>query len=100
MNHEQEDNDLNELMKELVPEGSSSLTLFPEQFRSPADLLDNGIQCFIPASKPGNMRQDYIWVPEQRRSRRPAGYYHMTTREASVEIYSRIQKVCPGLPSL
>lgn len=99
----EEDRNLTELLKELVPElnGSSNLLRLPTiRFHSPDEVLDNGNQCYISAAKSGEMRDNYIWMPEQRRSKRPAGYYHLRTREANMEIYFRLQKVCPGLPDL
>lgn len=91
---------LNEMMKKLVPELDSEYASYPmalERWHYPQEVLESGKPCFIPCSEQGEVRQDYIWMPERRSLKSlPAGYYHLSTREAYVEVYSRLTKISAG----
>ncbi len=42
------------------------------------------------------MRPDYIWIPESTgRKALKAGYYHLTTQEAYIGVYSKLKKANP-----
>ena len=91
---------LNELMTRLVSELDSDYAAFPmKQTRwcSPKETLDNGSPLFIAAESEDNVKQDYIWMQERKGLRTlQAGYYHLRTHEAYIEVYSRLKKVPTG----
>jgi hypothetical protein len=87
---------MNEILIQLVPELESEWSLCPMangNWRKPSDLLDNGTPCFIPSLDGEKRRLDYIWVPQ--RKDLPAGYYHLRTQEAYIQVYMQVHKQRP-----
>lgn len=96
--------DLNDMMTMLVPELDSEYAAFPmamDRWLAPEDTLENRDLCFIPALHEDDyLLPDYIWMPERKGLRNlPAGYYHLKTHEAYIEVYARLKKAHPGLLS-
>lgn len=97
--------DLKEFLQTIIPEldidcVARQLAEPLSIFSSPQETLSDGAQCFIPAQEQKEIRHDYIWMPHSEERGMSAGYYHWTTKEANIEVYSRLQKVCPQLPDL
>ena len=85
---------LNEKMAELVPELDSPLVRAPmvrNKWYKPSEILGSGEPCFIPANTRREVDvPDYIWMPH--RKGQPAGYYHLRTQEAYIQIYHLIRQ--------
>lgn len=86
---------MNEKMGQLLPElENNQLILTPmarNKWFKPTDTLDTGEPCFIPAAsdiKTGV--SDYVWMPK--RKELPAGYYHLRTQEAYIQLYTLIRQ--------
>jgi len=90
---------MNEKMAEYVPELDSEYAATPlclGKWRRPSDVLDDGTPCFVRYA--GNLSQleetaqkrDYIWIPGDVHKELLAGYYHLSTKEAYLEIHRRV----------
>jgi hypothetical protein len=90
---------MNEKMAEYVPELDSEYAATPlslGKWRRPSDVLDDGTHCFVRYA--GNLSQleetaqkrDYIWIPGDVHKELLAGYYHLSTKEAYLEIHRRV----------
>mmetsp|Transcript_23251 Transcript_23251/g.37807 ORF Transcript_23251/g.37807 Transcript_23251/m.37807 type:complete len:190 (-) Transcript_23251:207-776(-) len=87
---------MNERMVELIPELDSEFARTPMangEWKSPQDKLDDGTPCFIPGNSEIEKKQDYIWMPQ--RKDLPAGYYHLRTQEAYIQVYHLFRKRRP-----
>lgn len=97
--------DMNRAMVELVPELDSQWATAPmaySRWRRPDETLDNGDPCFIPYEPADRKqevprKQDYIYM--KKRKDLEAGYYHLRTQEAYVEVFYRLRKNAPPLCS-
>jgi len=93
---------MNRIMIELIPELDSEWATAPMAFgrwRRPDETIDNGDPCYIASAKDTGFRQNYIYM--KRRKDLPAGYYHLRTQEAYVEVYWRLchcKKAPPMFP--
>lgn len=86
---------MNNKLAELVPEiGHNSLVQTPmahHKWSAPSDTLDNGERCFIASEirHRGDI-PNYIWMPKCKDL--PAGYYHLRTQEAYIQIIKLVRQ--------
>lgn len=89
--------ELNRLLIQLIPElDGSELAQTPmklNRWYKPSEKLDNGEPCYIEAVEPGPPRPNYIWMPQ--RKDLPAGYYHLRTQEAYIQVYWLLEQNAP-----
>lgn len=92
---------MNERMVELVPELRSRWAQTPmanNRWLQTRETTDKGEPCFIAAaSNIDGIRPDYVWMPTQRKgkSNLPAGYYHLGTQEAYIQINALLHRARP-----
>jgi hypothetical protein len=95
---------MNKKMTELIPELDSEYAITPMsngKWRHPKDVLDDESPCFIPfdiQEVAEHNKQDYIWMPKGKLKDGtilPAGYYHLRTQEAYIEINRRMCQMKP-----
>jgi hypothetical protein len=84
---------MNEQMVAWVPELASRWAATPmanNRWLKPSEHTDHGQACYIAAEEEQGRRQDYIWM--LRRKDLPAGYYHLATQEAYIQINDLVRK--------
>ena len=89
--------DINTRMVEIIPELDSTLAATPmmhPKWLKTSYKLDNGDLCFIPSSDGKPRIKDYIWMPKHGKDLN-AGYYHLRTQEAYIQINHLLRKYKP-----
>jgi hypothetical protein len=95
---------MNMMMAELIPELDSEYAVTPMsngKWRLPIDILDDDSPCFIPCDESQETvehKQNYIWMATSKLHNGiiiPAGYYHLRTQEAYIEINCRMRRMKP-----
>lgn len=87
---------MNERMAELVPELRSSWATTPmarSRWLEPSASTDGDEPCFVASAQNSGMKINYVWMPQ--RKDLPAGYYHLATQEAYIQINHLLRKARP-----
>lgn len=86
---------INKAMVSLVPELDTEVARYPlsqDRWLAPHESYEtNREPCFIKASENGGIWKNYIYCAQKRGSK-PAGYYHLRTREGHEEAYLRFRR--------